>query len=76
MKDPDARERLVAETTSAWRPRAPDGRLRAHPAWSDLDEAGRRQAYEETRVLRRLEAALDPRGLSTTARAVLRRLSG
>jgi hypothetical protein len=32
--------------------------------------------YELTRELRRLEAALDPDGLSTTARAVLARLGG
>jgi hypothetical protein len=62
--------------TTAWRPRDPSGAARAHPAWYDLDDAGRREAYEVTRALRSLEAALDPEGLSTTARAVLRRLRG
>ena len=62
--------------TTAWRPRAPGGAARAHPAWHDLDETGRREAFEVTRALRSAEAALDPRGLSTTAHAVLRRIRG
>lgn len=66
----------VEALTTAWRPRDPHGAARAHPAWHDLDEAGRREAYEETRALRALEAALDPSGLSTTARSVLRRIRG
>jgi hypothetical protein len=32
------------------------------------------EAYELTRILRAIEAALDPEGLSTTARAVLARI--
>jgi hypothetical protein len=60
--------------TTAWRPRDPGGPPRAHPTWHDLDAAGRREAYEITRALRSAEAALDPEGLSTTARAVLRRI--
>jgi hypothetical protein len=44
------------------------------PQWHDLDEGGRREAFEAARLARRLEAALDPDGLSTTARAVLARL--
>ena len=67
------RERLIEEATTAWRPR-PTGQILPHPAWADLDAAGRLEAYELTRILRRLEAALDPDGLSTTARAVLARL--
>ena len=68
------RDRLIEETTSAHRERGPDGRVRAHPAWHDLDEAGRRQAFEAALLQRRLEAACDPDGLSGTARAVLARL--
>jgi hypothetical protein len=49
---------------------------RAHPAWQDLDQAGRLEAFEATRAARALEAALDPEGLSTTARAVLARIRG
>jgi hypothetical protein len=64
------REMLIEEAASAWRPRTPDGRTLAHPAWADLDEAGREEAFEEALVMRVLEAALDPDGYSTTVRAV------
>lgn len=65
------RERLIEAAVTAWRPRDVSGTIRAHPAWADLDEAGRREVSEATEHLRRLEAALDPDGLSTTARRVL-----
>jgi hypothetical protein len=65
---------LIEAATTAWRPQSPSGELRPHPAWSDLDSAGRLEAYEATRVARRMEAAGDPEGLSSTARAVLARL--
>jgi hypothetical protein len=68
------RDPSTEAVTTAWRPRAPDGTPRAHPAWYDLDEAGREEAYEATRAARVLEAALDPAGLTTTARAVLARI--
>jgi len=67
------REALVEEAAGAWR-QAGRGEVRPHPAWADLDTVGRLEVYEITRVLRRLEAALDPDGLSTTARAVLARI--
>jgi len=65
---------LVAQVASAYRDRGPDGTIRPHPAWFDLGEAGRREAFDEALQLRALEAALDPSGLSTTARAVLGRI--
>jgi hypothetical protein len=65
---------LIEAATTAWRPQSPSGELRPHPAWSDLDSAGRLEAYEDTRTLRRLEAARDPKGLTSTTRAVLARL--
>jgi hypothetical protein len=66
---------LIEEAATAWRPHGgPATRIRPHPAWADLDATGRVAVYELTRELRRLEAALDPDGLSTTARAVLARL--
>jgi hypothetical protein len=68
-------EILIEAATTAWRPRSPSGRIRSHPAWADLDPADRIAVYEAARELRRLEAAWDPRGLSTTARAVLARLT-
>lgn len=69
-------ELLLERVTSAWRPRGHDGGVRSHPAWHDLDETGRREAFEITARLRRMEAAMDPEGLSTTARAVLARIRG
>jgi hypothetical protein len=72
----EERATLIEAVTTAWRPRSPSGEIRPHPAWSDLDSAGRLEAYEATRTLRRLEAALDPEGRTSTARAVLARLEG
>jgi hypothetical protein len=69
-------EQLVEQATTAWRPHEAGGPLRAHPAWHDLDAAGRAELYRATGVQRRLEAALDPVGLSGTAHAVLRRIRG
>ncbi|MBI5068362.1 MAG: hypothetical protein HZB56_08970 [Deltaproteobacteria bacterium] len=74
MIDPREREALVEAAASAWRPRRPGGSLGPHPAWADLDEAGRREAYEAGRLARRLEAALDREGLSAAGRAVLARV--
>ena len=70
------RETLLERVTTAWRPRDPDGGLRSHPAWHDLDAVGREEAYALTLRLRRMEAALDDAGLTTTARAVLARIRG
>jgi hypothetical protein len=71
----DDRETLIEEAASAFRDRDPrDGRARPHPAWLDLDAEGRVEAFALTEQLRALEAALDPEGLSTTARAVLARI--
>ncbi len=71
----DERETLIEAATTAWRPRGPSAEPRPHPAWADLDPAARLEAHERTRQLRALEAALHPGGLSTTARAVLARIS-
>ncbi|HEY8042181.1 MAG TPA: hypothetical protein VIF15_20395 [Polyangiaceae bacterium] len=67
------RDPPIDAVTTAWRPRDAGG-IRAHPAWFDLDDGGRLDAYETTRALRTVESALDPAGLSTTARAVLERV--
>ena len=74
MTTPRERAALIEAVASAWRPRDPLGRIGDHPAWHDLDEAGRREAYEVALVERALEAALDPQGLSATGRAVLARI--
>ncbi len=66
-------DELIEQVAGAYRPSSRD-ELRYHPAWHDLDEAGRAEAYERARRLRVLEAALDPAQLSTTSRAVLARI--
>lgn len=66
---------LVEQVATAYRPptRTHEA-LRYHPAWHDLSEAARERAYARGRALRTLEAALDPDGLSATARAILARI--
>ena len=72
---PEERERLIEQTASAWRPRDRDRAVRAHPAWHDLDPAGRAEAAAVATATRALESALDPAGLSSTGRAVLSRIT-
>jgi hypothetical protein len=74
MTDPRTREILVEAAAGAWRPRRPGGGIGSHPAWHDLDAAGREEAFQAARSARRLEAALDPEGLSSTSRVVLARI--
>ncbi len=69
-------ELLLEQVTSAIRSRTRDGSVKSHPAWHDLGAEARREAFEATVKLRQMEAALDPQGLSTTARAVLARIRG
>ena len=66
---------LIEQVASAYRPSARD-ELRYHPAWHDLGADGRERVFDRARELRALEAALDPDGRSTTARAVLARIAG
>jgi hypothetical protein len=70
------RESLVEAAVTAWRSRDASGTIQPHPAWADLDEPGRREAYEATLRARALEAALDADGLTTTGRTVLARVRG
>lgn len=72
---PEEREALLDAVGCARREPDLDGNLTALPAWHDLDESGRVEAALRTAELRRMEAALDPDDLSTTARAVLARIS-
>jgi len=74
MTMPRERDELVEAVASVWRARDPHGRIESHPAWHDLDEGGRREAYDAAIIERALEAVLDPCGLSATARAVLDRI--
>ena len=66
-------DELIEQVAGAYRPRSHDG-LAYHKAWHDLDPAGRARAFEIALENRALESALDPAGLSTTARAVLARI--
>jgi hypothetical protein len=75
LPDPE-RETVIEAVCSAHRERDPHGALRFHPAWYDLDEAGRLAAADSAAELRRVEAALDPEGLSATARRVLSFIEG
>lgn len=70
----DDLELLVEQVVGAHRPLDSLGRVQGHPAWHDLPQVERERAYAETVRARDLEAALDPEGLSTTARAVLTRI--
>ena len=72
---PEEEEALVEQVAGAYRPRARE-ELRYHPAWHDLGEAERGRAYEIARAMRKVEAALDADGMSTTAHAVLARIEG
>lgn len=67
-------ELLLEQVTGAYRERRVDGTIRSHPAWHDLDDAGRKEAFEATLTLRKLEAALDEQGHSSTVRALLSRI--
>jgi hypothetical protein len=68
------REALISSATTAHRTRDAEGNIVIDAAWLDLDEAGRREAFDATTRQRALEAALDAEGLSSTARAVLSRI--
>lgn len=70
---PEEEDLLVEQVAGAWRP-GTDDELRYHKAWHDLDAVARTRAARRAEALRPIEAALDPDGLSTTARAVLARL--
>jgi hypothetical protein len=67
---------LIEAVTSAFRERGARGEIRPHAAWHDLDDGDRVVAFTAARVQRVVEAALDPEGLSTTAKAVLARVRG
>jgi hypothetical protein len=70
----DDQDELIEAAAGAWRPRDPHGTLRYHPAWWDLDAPGRQAAHDRAARSRVMEAALDPQGLSTTAKAVMARI--
>lgn len=67
-------EELLEQVVSAHRSRRADGSIVSHPAWHDLNDDGRREAFEQALLQRKLEAAMSRDGLSTTARALLARI--
>ena len=67
-------ELLVEKAIASYRRRDAQGVIQPSPAWADLSEDNRRAAFDEAAKLRAMEAALDPRQLSSTARAVLDRI--
>jgi hypothetical protein len=69
----DEEQLLIERLASAHRSRDPL-HVQEHPVFFDVSESAREQAYRYTKALRTLEAALDPEGLTSTARAVLQRL--
>lgn len=69
----DEEEALIEEVASAYR--APSDELVFHPAWHDLSAEARVRAFDAASRSRRIEAALDPAGRSTTVSAVLARIT-
>ncbi|MCC7395953.1 MAG: hypothetical protein IT455_02690 [Planctomycetes bacterium] len=65
---------LIEAAISARRPA--DATLTFHPAFFDLDAAGRERLFAATVQQRTLERCLAGDGLSTTALAVLSRIRG
>ncbi len=73
--DAHDRDALIEASLTAWRPRSPDGLIHPHPAWADLAPYDREAVFDAALQARAVESLVDPQGLSTTARAVLRRLA-
>jgi hypothetical protein len=70
----DSEELLIEAATGAFRERDASGRILPSPAWMDLSEGDRERLFKHQIESRLLESSLDPKGLSSTARAVLGRL--
>lgn len=67
-------ERAIEALVSPRRELDRDGRFIPPPVWYDLPVEAHDRLFAEQQDSRWLEAALDPDGLSLTARAVLARL--
>lgn len=76
MSDPSRDiDLLIERVVSPWRERSPSGEIKSAPAWHDLADGDRERAFRESTAARQIEAAMDPRGLSSTARAVIARIA-
>jgi hypothetical protein len=73
MSTPEDESDLIEEVAGAFRPRDPR-EVGTLPTWHDLSPAARDAAFTLSVQLRKVEAALDPNGRSSTVRAVLARL--
>lgn len=76
MTTAEEREILVEKVLTAHRERDPRGGVKSSPAFHDLDDERRVEAFEEALSTRALEAALDAEGRSTTVKAVLAIIGG
>jgi len=74
-RDDADRQALIEAALTAYRARNATGNILFSPAWHDLAPTDREAAFELQLDSRLLERALDPEGLSATARAVLARLA-
>jgi hypothetical protein len=72
----NSREELLEAAATAFRERDALGRILPSPAWADLNPDERAALFDLHEESRRLERLLDPRGLSTTGRAVFDRIRG
>jgi hypothetical protein len=74
VRRPDDAEVVLEAATSAYRERDTYGRLKPSPAWADLAPTQRDELFQQQLVARLTEQAIDPEGLSSTARAVFDRI--
>lgn len=74
MSPRDELDILAEATVTAHRRRDADGLPVAPPEWWDLPPEAREQAFERQLAARLVERALDARGWSSTAKAVMERL--
>ena len=72
---PAEREELLESVASAYREPDPRGGVRPSPAFYDLDDAGRAEAFERAVAQREIEAAIDVAGQNATVKAVLARIA-
>ena len=67
---------LIEAAVGAHRDLDADGLPLPSIAWADLDDEGREELLRRQLAARTIERAHDPRGWSSTVRAVLLRVSG
>ena len=71
----DDPEILFEAATAASRERDAEGRIVPSAHWADLSPAQREELFDRVLESRKLEAAADLQGLSTTARTVVARIA-